>query len=64
MTDDEVLRYIKEGKGLPPLETPERIPLPQDHRKSNDELERIRKELHDISNKLDSLVKVLGKRGR
>lgn len=49
------------------LETPEKmptIPQPQDHRKSNDELERIRKELHDISNKLDSLVKVLGKRGQ
>ncbi len=49
------------------LETPEQIPAipqPQDHRKSNDELEQIRKELHDISNKLDSLVKVLGKRGR
>ena len=49
------------------LETPEQfsaIPIPQDHRKSNDELERIRKELHDISNKLDSLVKVLRKRGQ
>lgn len=58
MTDDEVLRYIKEGKGLPPLETPEQIPqipLPQDHRKGEDEIEKIRKELHNIGQELHKL---------
>ena len=43
------------------LETPEKvpqIPLPQDHRKSEDELEKIRKELHHIATALDSLIKV------
>jgi len=61
MTDDEVLRYIKEGKGLPPLETPEQIPqipLPQDHRKTQDELKKIREELHHIGTALDVLIKV------
>lgn len=46
------------------LETPEQIPqipLPQDHRKSDDELERIRKELHSINVTLNALVKVIGR---
>lgn len=43
------------------LETPEKvpqIPLPQDRRKSEDELEKIRKELHHIGTALDALIKV------
>jgi hypothetical protein len=66
MTDDDVLRYIKEGKGLPPLETPERIPqipLPQDHKQA-DELEKIRKELHHIATALDTLIKVESRKGK
>lgn len=67
MTDDEVLRHIKEGKGLPPLETPERIPqipLPQDHKRTQDELEKIRKELHHIGTALDALIKVESRKGK
>lgn len=43
------------------LETPEqipqipRIPLPQDHRKGEDEIEKIRKELHNIGQELHKL---------
>lgn len=40
------------------LETPEQIPqipLPQDHRKSEDEIEKIRKELHNIGQELHKL---------
>ena len=46
------------------VETPEKIPtipLPQDHLKSNDELEKIRKELHAINVTLNALVKVVGR---
>jgi hypothetical protein len=49
------------------LETPEQIPqipLPQDHKRSEDELTKIRKELHSINVELTALVKILGKRGR
>ena len=41
------------------METPEKVPLiPTDHIKSNDELEKIRKELHHIGTALDALIKV------
>ena len=46
------------------METPEKvptIPLPQDHKRSEDELERIRKELHSINVTLNALVKVIGR---
>lgn len=49
---------------LKDIETPEKIPtipLPQDHLKSNDELEKIRKELHHIGTALDALIKVVGR---
>ena len=43
------------------LETPEQIPqipLPQDHRRTQDELKKIREELHHIGTALDVLIKV------
>ena len=43
------------------LETPEQIPqipLSQDHRKTHDELKKIREELHHIGTALDVLIKV------
>lgn len=44
------------------LETPEDkiplIPVPQDHKRADDELEKIRKELHHIGTALDALIKV------
>ena len=44
------------------METPEKIPtIPTDHLKSNDELEKIRKELHGINVTLNALVKVIGR---
>ena len=53
---------IKTGENL---ETPEKVPLiPTDHLKSNDELEKIRKELHSINVTLNALVKVIGRSKR
>lgn len=50
---------IKTGESF---ETPEKVPLiPTDHLKSNDELEKIRKELHSINVTLNALVKVIGR---
>ena len=49
------------------LETPEQIPqipLPHDHKRTQDELEKIRKELHHIGSALDILVKVESRKGK
>ena len=49
------------------LETPEQIPqipLPQDHKRTQDELEKIRKELHHIGTALDALIKVESRKGK
>lgn len=49
------------------LETPEeipQIPLPQDHKRTQDELEKIRKELHHIGTALDTLIKVESRKGK
>lgn len=49
------------------LETPEQIPqipLPQDHKRTQDELEKIRKELRHIGTALDALIKVESRKGK
>ena len=49
------------------LETPEKIPtIPQlqDHKRTQDELEKIRKELHHIGTALDALIKVESRKGK